>query len=172
MDTVPRPIRVLALIPFLLLVAWFGVFVGRTLQGFWTGSGHPATRPQPNPQRPITLTYSDGGQFVMLVIGLDGDGCEKLMRSDRLYGACLLAFNANPAVIGGAAQGLLNAERTPSLDALIWRARADGDVSVCERGGLLDDFLAECQAQAVAVDYEIEDSGLRLRVPISPNGAE
>jgi hypothetical protein len=60
----------------------------------------------------------------------------------------------------------LNEQRTPALDALIWKARADGDVSVCERGGLASAFLEECERAASATDYEYEGETVRVRVPI------
>jgi hypothetical protein len=72
--------------------------------------------------------------------------------------------NTDPAVIGGAALGRLNSEHTPSLDALIWRARASGTAAVCAAGGLEGEWLNACQQASRDPDYAMSDQDLRVEV--------
>lgn len=111
----------------------------------------------------IDIATADG-TFTAVTIGSDGSGCDRLIASERLYTACLVAINLDPRVIGASALGSLNSERTPALDALVWRARLGGDPAVCREGGLIGAFLAECKRLASADSYEVRDGALVARV--------
>jgi hypothetical protein len=87
-----------------------------------------------------------------------------LEASDFLYRACVLTTNQDPAVIAGEAFGHLNSERTPSHEALIWRAILDRDMTVCSRGGLLDAGLASCEAAVRIGERRIADVGIRVQL--------
>ncbi len=122
--------------------------------------------PPENPTAAYELEISsEGGIAARVAIGADGAGCDRLMASERLYTACLVAVNLDARLIGASALGRLNSERMPALDALVWRARLDGDASVCAKGGLSGDFLVECEQLAMADEYEVRDSGLVVHVP-------
>lgn len=108
--------------------------------------------------------------FRSVTIGAQGEGCEVFLPDADANRTCLIATNVIPSIIGGEAYGDLNVRHTPALDALIWRARADGDASVCERGGLDAGFLDLCERAAQAGEYEYEAGDVRVRVPIG--GAE
>jgi hypothetical protein len=103
-----------------------------------------------------------GGSDQVLAIKADGSGCERLVPA--IERVCLLAINRDPAVIGGAAFGALNSVDTPSLDALVWRARIEGDVGVCDRGGLLRDRLARCKVSAQDENYAMASDDMTIRV--------
>ena len=78
-----------------------------------------------------------------------------------------LAVNADPAVIGGAAFGSLNSQDTPSYDALVWRARADGNPAICAAGGLESPRLDACRTAAVDPNYVMSDAGVEVRIPLA-----
>lgn len=87
------------------------------------------------------------------------------------YRTCLIAAHVNPNVLAGGEDGSdLNIRHTPAFDALVWKARADNDVTVCKRGGLERDFLVRCENEARVNGYECNADGIRVRVPIG--GAE
>jgi hypothetical protein len=122
---------------------------------------------------PVTPTASyeidfrrDGGAMRPLRVGRSGEGCEQISQSHRLYETCLVAVNLDPAVIGGSALGKLNDEDTPAFDALVWRARLGADASVCDRGGLLGEYLARCRHHAETRDYAVSDRGITVSVPL------
>ena len=134
---------------------------------FGMNRGHP----EPNPVRGYRLEISEGdARFRPLSVGAQGEGCEVLLPDADANRTCLIATNVIATLIGGEADGDLNEQRTPALDALIWKARSDGDVSVCQRGGLANGFLEECERAASSTDYEYEGDEVRVRVPIG--GAE
>lgn len=108
----------------------------------------------------------DGGDFAPATIGSQGEGCERFSDYEGAERTCLIAKELNPRTIGGEAYGELNDRHTPALDALIWRARANADASVCGRGGLTGAFLLECEREAIASDYEYSAGSFRVRVPI------
>jgi hypothetical protein len=107
-----------------------------------------------------------GGDFVSVTIGAEGEGCERFSADEDAERTCYIATSLIPTLIGGEAYGELNQVRTPAVDALVWRARANADPSVCAEGGLTGAFLAECERDAVAVDYEYATGNMRVRVPI------
>ena len=98
-----------------------------------------------------------------LVISKDGSGCQTL--GEPLSTVCLMATNVQPDVIGGAAFGKLNDADTPSLTALIWRARIDGDVSVCQRGGLTGERRSRCERAARDPNYAAVQGDITVQVP-------
>lgn len=108
----------------------------------------------------------DGGEFLVTTIGAGGEGCEPFSGDEDAERTCLIARLLNPWTIGGEAYGELNDRHTPALDALIWRARADADPSVCARGGLTGPFLQECERDALANGYGYATGNFRVRVPI------
>jgi len=134
---------------------------------FFTAISTPPSRvPPDNPTAGYELEIgSTDGTWRSVVIEADGEGCDRLVQGERLYTACLVAVNLDPRLIGASALGRLNSEPTPALDALVWRARLDGDPSVCAEGGLSGGFLADCERLAAAEGYEVRDSGLVVRVP-------
>lgn len=134
---------------------------------FFTAISTPPSRVPPvTPTAGYELEIvAEGGVASRVAIGADGNGCDRLVDSERLYTACLVAVNLDPRIIGASALGRLNSERTPALDALVWRARLDGDASVCAEGGLTGDFLAECERLSADDGYEVRDRGLVVRVP-------
>jgi hypothetical protein len=111
-------------------------------------------------------------QFQQVTIDKEGDGCDVLEGYDDPYRTCLIAINLIPSIIGGEAYGRLNEKRTPALDALVWRARADDDVTVCERGGLEGAMLEVCRAEAVDPGYMYQHGDVRVRVPLGGAAAE
>lgn len=134
---------------------------------FFTAISTPPSRvPPANPTAAYELEIgTEQDALSGATIGADGSGCDRLVKSERLYTACLVTVNLDPRVIGASALGRLNIEPTPAFDALVWRARLDGDSSVCAQGGLSGDFLIECQRLAVVDTYQVHDSGLVVRVP-------
>lgn len=149
------------------VVATLAVVTYLAASSFLTAISTPFSRiPPANPAAGYELEIgSEGGMAVRVAIGADGAGCDRLVASERLYTACLVAVNLDARLIGASALGRLNSERTPALDALVWRARLDGDASVCAEGGLSGDFLIECEQLATADRYEVRDSGFVVRVP-------
>lgn len=127
---------------------------------------NPPTRPTPHPFAALVIELTTGAVTRELTIATDAD-CVPLQPSQTLYDICSLAVNADPAVIGGAAFGRLNNEHTASLDALIWRARADGDAGVCAAGGLEREWLQTCTSAASQVDYQLADQGLVVRIRVT-----
>lgn len=124
-------------------------------------------RPLPNPVGAYTIELSvDQGPFDSVVIGADGSNCERLSFPNAKQ-TCLLATNLMPSIIAGYAYGELNSRVTPAFDALVWRGRADGDTTVCARGGLENDFLANCEQLVVDPNYEYVHANLRVHVPIA-----
>lgn len=113
----------------------------------------------------IELSES-GGQFVGVAISQEGGGCERLVPNADADRTCRIATSLVPTLIASEAYGELNARRTPALDAMVWRARANADPTVCQRGGLSGAFLTECEAHATAADYEYTGPGIRIHVPI------
>jgi hypothetical protein len=93
-----------------------------------------------------------------------GEGCQ--IFDDRLESVCLIATNIRPGDIGGAALGSLNETDTPAFTALIWRARIDGDATVCDRGGLLSPRLERCRQAAQDPNYVAQGDGLTVSVPL------
>jgi hypothetical protein len=149
------------------VVAALAVAIYLAVSSFFTANSSPPSRvPPANPTAAYELEIgSEGGVLTRVAIGADGSGCDRLVASERLYTACLVAVNLDARLIGASALGRLNSERTPALDALVWRARLNGDASVCAEGGLSGDFLVECEQLATANEYEVRDSGLVVRVP-------
>lgn len=131
----------------------------------------PRDGPRANPTSGYAIEVSEsGGPFVSHSIGADGQGCEMFAGFQDAERTCYIAKEVIPTKIGGEAYGELNARRTPALDALIWRARAEADPTICAAGGLLGPFLAECERHAVADDYEYLAGSMRIRVPIGGAG--
>ncbi len=123
--------------------------------------------PEPNPTGAYEIELSvGGGNFVPATIGSDGEGCERFLGDDDAERTCYIATNLIPTLIGGEAYSELNDRRTPALDAIAWRARANADPNVCAAGGLTGPFLGECQRDAVSDDYEYTTGSMRVRVPI------
>lgn len=100
-----------------------------------------------------------------LLISRDGSGCETL--GQPLADVCFLVPPLDPNVIGGAAQGRLNDIDTPSLTALIWRARIDGDITVCQRGGLIGQRRTRCEQAAQDPEYSVTQGVTTIRVPLA-----
>lgn len=100
-----------------------------------------------------------------LQITRDGSGCETL--GQPLADVCVLVPNLDPSVIGGAALGRLNDIDTPSLTALIWRARIDGDVSVCQRGGLTGERRTRCELATQDPNYAATEGDTTVTVPFA-----
>ena len=122
-------------------------------------------KPTPNPVAGFELLVQrDGQPAETLVISADGAGCDSL--GDLLSTVCRQAPNLLPSVIGGEAFGSLNEKDTPAFTALIWRARIDGDITVCERGGLLSPRLERCQEAAQDPNYVVRGEGLTVSVPL------
>ena len=74
-----------------------------------------------------------------------------------LYVACVLATNIDGRVIAGEAFGRLNDEDTPALEAIIWRARLNGDRALCDNAGLLGVRLDRCHAAVDSAEYRVTD---------------
>ena len=124
-------------------------------------------RPERNPVGGYTIEVSVAeGEFSSATIGSEGEGCERFVGHEDAERVCYISTNLIPTLIGGEAYGELNDRHTPALDALIWRARANADASVCAQGGLTGAFLEECERDAVADDYEYSAGTFRVRVPI------
>lgn len=125
----------------------------------------PQTRPTISPTKGYELTWTSGAApSNRLRVADDGSGCEPLKKSDFLYRACVLATNLDPAVIAGEAFGRINVEPTPAREALIWRAVLSNDRSVCQRGGLAEPSLGECETAVQAGVRRATDSGLTVDV--------
>ncbi len=135
---------------------------------FGMNRGHP----EPNRVRGYGIELSlAGGPFEVVMIGANGEGCDVMQSNYDAYRTCLIAAQVNPSVLAGGEDGSdLNIRHTPAFDALVWKARADNDVTVCERGGLERDFLVRCENEARANGYLYNADGIRVRVPIG--GAE
>lgn len=135
---------------------------------FGMNRGHP----EPNRVRGYRIELSlAGGRFEVVTIGANGEGCEVMQSNYDAYRTCLIATQVNPGVLAGGEDGDdLNIRHTPAFDALVWKARADNDVTVCERGGLERDFLIRCENEARAGGYEYAAEDIKVRVPIG--GAE
>lgn len=120
-----------------------------------------------NPWGTYRIEVSVGeAEFVSRSIGDEGHGCEVFVEHEDADRTCRIAINLIPTIIGGEAYGELNSRRTPALDALVWRARANGDPSICERGGLGGGFLVECHTAAQDASYEYVAGDIHVRVPI------
>ena len=118
-----------------------------------------------NPLAGFEVLVQRGSQSpAPLLISRDGSGCETL--GEPLSNACFLVPNLEPSNIGGAAQGRLNDVDTPSLTALIWRARLDGDVSVCQRGGLTGERRTRCEQAAQDPNYFAKQGDMTVSVPL------
>jgi hypothetical protein len=125
--------------------------------------GHP----EPNPMRGYRLEIAhDNGTFRPLNVGAQGEGCEVFLPDADANRTCLNATTVHPGVIGSDESVITR----PTLDAMIWKARADADVSLCGRGRLPDTMVDDCESAASADDYEYQGEVLRVRVPIG--GAE
>lgn len=130
-------------------------------------SAPQAQHPDVNPTGAYRIEISvSGGPFVSSLIGFEGAGCEPFANHEEADRTCRIAINLIPSLIGGEAYGELNDRHTPALDALIWRARANADQTVCADGGLSGAFLLECERDAIAHDYEYVVGALRVHVPI------
>jgi hypothetical protein len=132
-----------------------------------TGPAHPERGPRSGYEIGIA---SGGGEFETVEIGAGGDGCERFTGHEDAERVCFISTVVIPTAIGGEAYGELNDRRTPALDALIWRARLDADPATCAAGGLVGGFLAECERDAVATDYEYAVANIRVRVPVGGAG--
>lgn len=86
----------------------------------------------------------------------------------RLYVACILATNIDGQMIAGEAFGQLNEVDTNAMEAIFWRARLDGDASVCEHAGLLAVRLDRCHAAVAAEEYRVTDGRLTVVIPRGP----
>jgi hypothetical protein len=111
-----------------------------------------------------------GGSLASVRIDAEGNACDRFESVEDVERICFITTNAIPTVIGGEAYGSLNERRTPALDALIWRARVEADVSICNRGGLVGRLLDECETAAVDPEYAYRNGPYEVRVPIG--GAE
>lgn len=129
-----------------------------------SGPAHPMGV-NPTGAYQIEISVS-GGPFVSRLIGFEGAGCEPFANDEEADRTCRIAISLIPSHIGGEAYGELNDRHTPALDALIWRARANADASVCAQGGLTGAFLQECERDAVADEYEYATGNMLVRVPI------
>jgi hypothetical protein len=167
---VTRPARTAGLLVGVFVVAlalgWAATsFLGPLIP---TRAPDPATRPTPHPFAPLILDVSSAADSpARISLASDAD-CSAVAASQKLFDICSLAVNADPAVIGGAAFGRLNSEDTPSYDALVWRARANGDPKICAAGGLLEPRLSQCRAAAIDPEYSMTDSGLTVVVLPGP----
>lgn len=122
--------------------------------------------PEPNPTGGYTIEVAIGDEaYRQVSIDKEGGGCDVLEEYTDTYRTCLIATNLIPSLIGGEAYGRLNEKRTPALDALVWRARADDDVTVCERGGLEGAMLELCRTEAQDPGYVYEHRDVRVQVP-------
>jgi len=163
MSRTPRVVALVAVV-FVAAVAagWaFTSFVGPLIPAL----ASPGARPTPHPYAPLTLLVTSNGGQRAVTIGTDTD-CSALLPSQVLFDVCSLAVNADPAVIGGAAFGSLNAQDTPSYDALVWRARADRNPAICAAGGLESPRLQACQQASVDAGYVMSDIGVEVRIPL------
>lgn len=149
-----------------LIIVGFGVLYATSLfSAVNPGYGEP--RPTEAQLRGYTVEYrlADGAPDATLQVDTDGAACAKLSPSETLAKACVLALNVDPAFIAGEAFGRLNNEDTVAYEAIIWRARLDGDAAICEAGGLLDARLAACRDAVAAEKYTRTDHGVTATVP-------
>lgn len=155
-------------IPLIALLA-IGVTVlaGTALEALsFPNGGEP--RPTEAQLKAYTLRYriASGAPVVTLTVGTDGTACHQaLAKSARLSTACVLALNVDPAWIAGEAFGRLNSEDTVAFEAIIWRARLNGDPNACDRAGLLDQRLARCRSAATDKTYQVSDAGVTVIIP-------
>jgi len=130
------------------------------------GAGPSRGHPEPNPVGGYVIELSMGGApFDRFPIGAEGSNCERL-RDPEANRTCLIATNLIPSVIGGEAYGELNTRRTPAFDALVWRGRANADATVCARGGLENEYLADCERLVADESYTYTRDQARVHVPI------
>lgn len=142
--------------------AAFALLSSRPLAGP-PGPAHP----EPNPRGAYVIELSSGGSgFTSITVGAEGAGCERLMADANANRICLIANNLDPPIIGAEAYGALNSAPSPAFHALVWRARADADPSVCGRGGLEGELLDRCLAEAQTADYAYAAGQMQIRVPI------
>lgn len=126
----------------------------------------PDSRPTITPTVGYEVAYRSGAaELVMLRVSADGEGCAELEGSVLLLRTCTLARYLDPLVIAGEAFGNLNTEYTPSLEAIMWRARLTEGPMFCERAGLVDEFLSRCLDAATQETYTVEDGSLEVVVP-------
>jgi hypothetical protein len=129
----------------------------------WSEFNHCCPRPTGVARSSFVLSYSlSGSPPKRLTVDSEGDACTVLGKSERLYTACVLTTNVDPRAIAGGAFGRLNDEETPSLEAIIWRARLAGDPGECDDAGLLGDFLTRCHDDVQAPYYDVTDSGVTV----------
>ena len=125
----------------------------------WSEINHCCPRPTGVARSAFALEYSiSGSPLTRLQVDSEGEACAVLRKSERLATACVLTTNVDPRVIAGEAFGRLNDEETPSLDAIIWRARLAGDVTECDDAGLLGEFLTRCHQAVQALEYQVTDA--------------
>lgn len=148
---------------WLLAALLASALFGGCLEGW--GSHPPSENPYGGYAADITFP---SGETKHVVIDQAGKSCSEVAASRSAYQTCLLATNLIPSLIPGDAYGSgeLNTTPTPALDALIWRARADADPTVCSRGLLEGSFLALCESAAGDASYEYQSDGFTVRIPI------
>jgi hypothetical protein len=140
------------------------VVYARSLFNPFSGSG---PGPQPNPLGAFAIEVSEsGGAFRQVLITPEATECSQFRTVADLYTTCVTAPNLIPSIIGGGAQGKLNQGHTPEYDALVWRARANGDPQVCDKGGLLAALLTQCHDDAIRPDYSLSAGRFVVRVLI------
>lgn len=164
---VPSPL--LGILAVLVIVAVFVItqILVAAVTSLLSGGPGSRPRPEPNPVGAYAMEVATpGAGFMSLTITPDGDECEVLRPSGDPYRSCLVATNLIPSVIGGDAHGELNAGLTPAYHALVWRARADADPTVCERGGLQGALLDRCHAESTDSAYEFSQADHRIRIPL------
>lgn len=151
------------------------VFAVAAVMAAWYFSNQPpgVLSPPQGPQHPdanpvtgyLIEVARNTNTFTPVGIMADGQGCDIFSNEDANR-TCRIATSVIPSAIGGEAYGELNFRHTPAFDALVWRARADADTTVCARGGLEGDFLRTCESDAVLASYEYKSGDIRVRVPI------
>lgn len=157
----------IAIVASFIVSAALAVVVVSGLSGTQLGSPGPA-HPQPNPVGGYAMELSTGGgDFVTISVGADGGGCERVPADADANRICLIATNLSPPIIGAEAYGALNAAPSPAFHALVWRARASADSSVCARGGLEGTLLDRCLAESQAADYVYTNGQLAIKIPIA-----
>ena len=139
---------------------------------FATMSSPPPQGPGPNTRPPVPITVAfdidyavSDGLFLRLHITEQGNECHYIEASRRLYEACVLAVNVEPAAIAGDAGGRLNTEYTASFEAIVWRARLSEGAAFCRRAGLTGRMASRCEALVRRPRYEVSDSGVTVRIP-------
>jgi hypothetical protein len=138
-------------------------FVGPLLAT--SGQTSSGSRPTLHPYAAFTVRILEIGHAPREATITTDEDCNALSASQKLFDICSLAINADPAVIGGAAFGRLNFEHTVAFEALVWRARINGDLQVCARGGLQGTWLERCQAAAKDPQFRARDQDVELIVP-------